>query len=318
MKKYLLASAAAVALCLPHAAMACSACGCNLDTEDPTAGPGWTIDGRVDFVNQNQMWQGGGKADASLRDPSTGDNHEVQRNTTTLFYTTTVDYQSAGAWGLNVAVPFQYRTHSTYNSTNGDWASSKSEWNRLSDIRVLGRYTVWEDAGLSVLGGLKLPTGSNRMTFAGGATGGQVVDRGLQPGTGTWDVLVGLAQKGTITDDLSWFAQELFQRPVAKSNDFSEGQKLNVSVGLRYVLNEWLTPQFQFNAQNRWRDHGPSNQADIPNSGGEVIYASPGVFVNFSEGTSVYGFVQIPVYQRVGGLELVPGYSASVGIKHKF
>jgi len=49
-----------------------------------------------------------------------------------------------------------------------------------------------------------------------------------------------------------------------------------------------------------------------------VVYASPGLFVNVAENTALYGFVQIPVYQRVGGLELVPDYSASIGIKHKF
>lgn len=316
MKKVLSAAAVTMALALPDVAMACSGCGCTLDTDDHSANAGWTVDGRVDYLNQNQIWQGGGKASASLRDPSTGDNHEVQRNTTTVFYTTTIDYQSEGAWGVNVALPFQNRFHSTYNSGNGDWNSSKSEWNRLSDIRVLGRYTVWDDIGLSVLGGLKLPTGSNRMTFAGGATAGQVVDRGLQPGTGTWDLLLGLSQKGNITENLSWFAQELWQKPMQQSNGFAEGQKLNASVGVRYAVNELISPQFQINAQNRWRDRGYN--ADIANSGGEVVYASPGLLVNVAEKTAVYGFVQIPVYQRVGGLELVPGYSASVGFRQKF
>ena len=306
----------ALALCAvrPDAAHACSACGCNLDTDEGSTASGFSVDERVDVVNQNTLWQGGGKAPASLTDPTVGDQHEVQRNTTTIFYTTTVDYQSAERWGVNVAVPAQYRTHSTYN--NGDWTASKSEWNALGDVRVLGRYALTEDRGLSLLAGIKLPTGSTQETFRNGATAGSVVDAGLQPGTGTWDLLLGSGQNGPITEQWSWFAQELWQRPLKQQNGFAQGQTLNGSVGVRYAIDETFMPQFQINAQNRWRDQGYN--ADIPNSGGEVVYASPGLFVTVAEGTSVYGFVQIPVYQRVGGLELVPDYSASLGIKHRF
>lgn len=41
-------------------------------------------------------------------------------------------------------------------------------------------------------------------------------------------------------------------------------------------------------------------------------------FVNVNERFSVYGFVQVPVYQRVGGLEPVPADTASAGAKYKF
>jgi len=314
MKKYLLASAAAVALSMPYAALACSSCGCNLDTDEGGGGPGWSVDERFDYVNQNRLWQGSGKAAASLADPTVGDQHEVQRNTTTLWYTTTLDYHSEDAWGVNLAVPFQDRTHSTYNTQ--DWTPSKSEWNKLSDIRILGRYALTDDKNFNILAGLKLPTGSTMQNFHSGTSVGVQVDRGLQPGSGTWDSLLGLNQKGNITDDLGWFAQELWQKPLQQNNGFAEGQKVSVSVGLRYTVNETFMPQFQFNGQNRWRDRGYN--ADIANSGGEVIYATPGLFVNVLEDTSVYGFIQIPVYQRVGGLELVPDYSASIGFKHTF
>jgi hypothetical protein len=235
---------------------------------------------------------------------------------TTLFYTTTLDYQSQDRWGVSIAVPFQYRTHSTFNSNPQDGTPTKSEWNKLSDIRVLGRYALTEDKGLTLLAGMKAPTGVTMESFRSGPQNSTQVDRGLQPGTGTWDLLLGLSQKGSITEQLGWFAQEMWQKPLEKNNGFSEGQKLNVSVGLRYAIDEMFMPQLQFNAQNRWRDHGYN--ADIANSGGEVVYASPGLFVNFSNGTSVYGFLQVPVYQKVGGLQLVQDYSASIGMRHKF
>ena len=304
----------ALGLALPTgAAFACSACGCNLDTDEQTAGnsnaSGWSVDERVDYVNQNHQMQGG--KDASPQDPS---QNEVQNNTSTIFYTTTLDYQSQDAWGVNLAVPFEYRTHSTSNDGQ-DWAFSKSSWNALSDIKLLGRYDVSGERRFNILGGLKLPTGYTSEHFRTGTTD-QVVDPGLQPGTGTYDLLLGLNQNGQFTDKLGWFAQEMWQRPLTEHNNFAEGQKLNASVGVRYAINETFTPQFQFNAQNRWRDHGENS--DRANSGGQVIYASPGLFINVTDSTALYGFVQVPVYQRVGGLELVPDYSASVGVKFHF
>ena len=316
MKKYLLAATALAVLGAPAAALACSACGCNLDTDEaPTASatpPGgvWSLDERVDYVNQNSLWLGGHKA--SPQDPTLV---EVQHNTTTIYYTTTLDYQSSGAWGANLAVPAQYRTHSTSNDGQ-DWTLSKSQWNELGDIRALGRYAVTASHSFGLLAGAKLPTGTNKDTFNRGPASGTLVDPGLQPGTGTWDSLLGLSENGQFTDKLGWFAQELWQKPLTKHDQFAEGQKVNASLGLRYSISEIFTAQIQLNGQNRTRDHGAN--ADIANSGGDVLYASPGLFINVTPGTALYGFIQLPVYQRVGGLELVPDYSASVGIKHKF
>ncbi|HVI50150.1 MAG TPA: hypothetical protein VM661_02965 [Candidatus Sulfotelmatobacter sp.] len=297
----------------PASAMACSACGCNLDTDEQsvsnTANSGWSVDERIDYVNQNHMMLGGHTA--PRQDPT---QTEVQNNTTTTFYTTTLDYQSEDAWGVNLAIPAQYRTHSTSNDGT-DWNFSKSSWNALGDIRVQGRYDISGDRSWNLVTGLKLPTGDTKEYFKSGTTD-QIVDRGLQPGTGTYDLLLGMSQNGKFTDKLSWFALEMWQRPLNEHDGFAEGQKLNASVGVRYAVDETFTPQFQINAQNRWRDRGEN--ADIPNSGGEVVYASPGLFVNLGESTAVYGFIQLPVYQRVGGLELVPDYSASIGIKHHF
>jgi len=309
---YAALSAVALGLGVSGQALACSGCGCTLNTEDATLGPspGWHVDERVDFINQNRLTIGGRAA--PTQDPSAV---EVQKYTVTLFYTTTIDYQADGPWGVNVAVPVQWRIHSTAND-GADWSQSKSGWNDLSDIRVLGRYTGLTDGGdFGLQAGFKLPTGKTNEYFGVGTTD-QIVDRGLQPGTGTWDVLLGFFKNGHLTDDVHWFASGMWQRPLAQYQQFAEGQKITGSLGVRYTVSDTIIPQLQINAQNRWRDQGL--QADIPNSGGEVVYLSPGIFVNVIDNTSLYGFVQVPIYQRAGGLELVADYTASFGVKHKF
>ena len=306
------ASLAVPTFFVPKMAQACSGCGCTLDVDDLSSdatASGLQIDERVDYINQSGLFLGG--RTAPPQDPS---QVEVQKKTITVFYTTTIDYGSLDGWGINVAVPFQYRDHTTLN--NGDYEQSTSLWNGISDVRIIGRYNGFtESRDYGVLFGIKLPTGSTTEKFRG-ATVGQVVDRGLQPGTGSYDLLLGLAQSGEIGGKLGWFAQELWQKPLDGHNQFRQGQTLNATIGVRYAISEMFSPQLQFNGQNRWRDTGL--MSDRINSGGETIYASPGLIVHLTDTVSTYGFVQIPIYQRVGGLELVPDYTASVGVKLKF
>jgi hypothetical protein len=298
---------------IASSAQACSGCGCSLDTDETllnrNKNAGFRIDERVDYTDQSRLWQG--TRSAPPQDPANG---EVQKKTLTVFYTTTIDYTSENDWGVNLAIPFQYRDHTTYNQ--GTFDPSSSRWNTVSDVRLLGRYNgLTESKNYGVLFGMKLPTGSHKKTFDSG-TEGQVVDPGLQPGTGTWDLLLGLTQGGQITESLSWFAQELWQKPLNQHADFRPGQTLSSGIGVSYALNEVFVPQFGFNLQNRGRETGAA--ADRANSGGATLSAVPGLFVNVREDTAIYGFVQIPVYQRVGGVQLVPDYSASVGVRFGF
>jgi hypothetical protein len=308
----------------PAAAMACAACGCTLDTDEAATidsnnpSSGFKLDERFDYVNQNQLMDGGHAAP----DQNPNDFPEVQKKTTTVFYTTTLDYTSQDAWGVSASIPFQYRFHSSNNDGMDDDWYSKTRWlDEMGDARVLGRYTgITANHEFPVMFGLKLPTGSTNERFSSGnpSVTGTQLDRGLQPGTGTTDLLLGLGQGGSLSDKLTWFSQEMWQRPLDNVGGFRPGQTISASTGVRYAIDETFVPVLQINAQNRWRDTGDSPATDRVNSGGELVNLSPGLFVNVNEKLSVYTFVQVPVYQRVGGLELVPDYTASVGVKYKF
>ena len=314
-KFYSAAFVAAAALTFSTQGWACTGCGCSLNTDDTIQGTseGWHVDERFDYIKQAKLQIGGNAAPA--QDPTVV---EVQKSTMTIFYTTTIDYQAEGPWGVNLAIPFQYRQHTTYND-GADWTPSKSQWNELSDVRLVGRYTGFlDDRSFGLQLGMKLPTGQTNQVFYSGDSSqvGVQVDRGLQPGTGTWDGLVGAFKNGHLTENVHWFSTVLWQKPLAQDQGFAEGQKVTGTLGLRYAVSQIFVPQLQVNVQNRWRDEGIN--ADIPNSGGQLVNLSPGLFINVREDTSIYGFVQIPVYQRVGGLELVPDYTASLGVKHRF
>ncbi len=74
-------------------------------------------------------------------------------------------------------------------------------------MRVVGRYLGFtEDKSVGVQFGLKLATGSFDNNFIAGPQEGEPFDRGLQPGTGTTDLLVGAFTFGALSRDWDWFA----------------------------------------------------------------------------------------------------------------
>jgi hypothetical protein len=77
-----------------------------------------------------------------------------------------------------------------------------------------------------------------------------------------------------------------------------------------------ITPQLQLNGKYVLHDTGAN--ADQISTGGTLTYLSPGVVVPVGKQASVYGFVQLPVYQYVNGVQLAPRFTASLGAKVAF
>ena len=108
----------------------------------------------------------------------------------------------------------------------------------------------------------------------------------------------------------------LVKAPLNAHDDFKPGTSVNVNAGLQYAWSAKVVPQFQLNAKFEGRDSGA--EADRPNSGSTVVYASPGVTFGLQPGTKVYGFIQLPLYQDYNGLQLAPRVTASLGLVHRF
>lgn len=318
MNRFTLAALSAAVLAIPFSnAWACSSCGCTLNSDWSTQGfhtePGWTFDLRHDHFNQTDLRSGTGRASAGARTlPSPV---EIQNTTANRNTTLTADYGFSEDWGLTVLVPYLSRGHSTWAA--GDTELSTSSSSGLGDVRVLGRYQGFSpehDWGLQF--GLKLPTGSTHVRFEGGPQAGQPLDRGLQPGTGSTDLLLGAYTFGPINQSLDYFAQALLQLPVTARDDFKPGAGINLTAGVRYASEGPVSPHLQVNVRSEKRESGA--QADVANSGATLVYLSPGATWTVTEQVKVYGFVQVPIYQRVNGLQLEPRTSLSVGVHYTF
>jgi hypothetical protein len=306
-------AAAALMSALPISALACSSCGCTLNADWASqgfkSGGGLSVDLRHDYFNQTDLRSGTGRVDRStITFPA---DAEIQQKTVNRNTTLTLDYGLNADWGVGLQLPYVQRFHTTI--VDGDTEVSTSRSSRIGDLRVLGRYQGFSpEHNWGVQFGVKLPTGRTDETFRAGPQAGEALDRGLQPGTGSTDLLLGLYTFGPLNQSVDYFAQALLQVPLRGKDEFKPGVGANITAGLRYVSGSALVPHLQINARVEAKESGAN--ADVPNSGATLVYLSPGATLSLGAQVQVYSFLQVPLYQRVNGLQIEPKYSVSVGL----
>lgn len=320
-------------------AYACAACGCTLSTNWASQGvnttPGFTADLSYSYVNQNTLVYGSGKASSAQINTLFAAGQEIETSTLTQTITATLNYNS-DTWGATFQVPYLSRTHGTdgvygqpaSNTTLGSGYTTSSD-SGIGDIRIIGRYTGFSPARTSgLIAGVKLPTGSTGASFTGGASAGFALDPGLQLGTGSTDIILGAYTSGLISK-YGWFVQGTAQRAIKTANDmlgnpYRPGDTYSLNTGIRYAgFGAKVSPMLQLNIVRRQADTGldiPNDALNptVPVSGGTLAYLAPGVTVRVGGGTSVYGFIQLPVYQNVNSLQLVPQYTLTFGVHQTF
>ena len=67
---------------------------------------------------------------------------------------------------------------------------------------------------------------------------------------------------------------------------------------------------------SRFQAHADVGNTDEPeeNTGGKWVFVSPGLKFYLSDDISLYGFVQLPVYQNVNGIQQTAPYNLRFGI----
>lgn len=324
------------ALAGANQAYACAACGCTLsrdwEAQGITTQPGFSAELSYDYLNQNQQRYGSSKASGALINSQYSAGQEVEAYTKTQTVTAALNY-NGDVFGISVQIPFVNRTHGTYGvpatpapglSVNPATLSTSSD-NSIGDARIIGRYTGFSDEKTSgLITGVKLPTGNTGAYFSDGVT---PLDAGLQIGTGSTDIILGGYTTGNIGTH-SWFAQGTVQHAVSTDAalagaTYRPGDAYTINTGIRHAeFGAKITPMLQLNIIKRQADTGTGVPADpvtgVAVSGGTLAYLAPGASIRVGGGTSVYGFIQLPVYQQVNSLQIVPQYTLSLGVRQSF
>jgi len=308
------ALAAAFLASAAQPAYACASCGCTLTADWLSQGlaaqPGTTLSLRYDFVPQTTLQSGTRKVDfGAIALPS---DREIERYTYNHSLTATLDHQFANDWGIDVQLPLLTRPHNTFAEDTTE--PSYSDTRGIGDMRVVGRWQGLSRPG-SVTGieaGVVLPTGKFRQTFKSGPEQGDEVDRGLQPGTGTVQAVLGGYHLGPVTAELVYFVQVTGQKAIDERAGYRPGSFVQASAALNLTRWRNVTPQLQISYRHTWRDSGRA--ADRPNSGGDQVNLAPGLSAKLGSRAVGFAYAEVPIHNRVNGYQLVPKAKLSAGV----
>ena len=312
-------AAIAVTSLTPNPAFAsCGSAFCFVNTNWAVQGmwnqPGPAFDLHWEYIDQDQPMAGSRKV-AVGEIPA----HHDEVRTLNKNWFATADYGFSAEWGATLVVPIVNREHEHIHNHRGEQIVERWSFTDLGDMRLTGR---WQRANTpdadhaSTFGatfGLKLPTGKFDVTNAEG----EPAERSLQPGTGTTDlILTGYFREALPNLDSSWFAQVGAQLPLNSRDQYKPGNQFGVDAGWRYDATDKLGLMLQANF--RWKGRDSGAEAEPEDSGGRSVTLAPGLSYSFTPNVQLYGYVQLPIYQYVNGVQLTADWSAIVGVSAQF
>ncbi len=319
-----LTAAALCAALSPMPAYACASCGCTFTSDWLSQGlvtqPGQAITIRYDYIPQSRLQSGTDPID--IKTVELPPEREIERRTDNHYLTFAYDRQFASDWGINVALPIIWRPHRTIAEDTS--TETRSNGKGIGDVRLQVRWQGLSRPG-SVTGlqaGLVLPTEPFHRTFSSGPGAGEEIDRGLQPGTGTVQALFGAYHYRRLGSKVALIVQGQVTVPLDKREGFRPGTVGEASLSLQYLdlklgsTRGRLIPEIQLNT--RISGHESGLASDQENSGGEQVYIAPGLNAKLTPTLSFYAQVQVPLYQRVSGYQLVPRVIGSTGVQVRF
>ncbi|HWQ37592.1 MAG TPA: hypothetical protein VNM24_03130 [Burkholderiales bacterium] len=307
-----------LAACLAgRAAPAAAGCGtafCSLSTDWSIQGawtdPGSRVDLRYEFIDQNQPRTG-------TRNISVGDipQHHDEIRTINRNWIVGFEHTFGPNWSTGLQLPIASRSHSHIHNHHGAQLFEAWNFTEVGDARIVGRYRfapeLPDSGAFGLQFGLKLPTGKHNVKN----TQEDLAERSLQPGSGTVDAILGGFFSGQLGDDALWFTDATWTSALAERDNYKPGKRVVVILGATLPWTTHRAFLLQFYAQ--WKDRDSGSEADPENTGGAYLHVSPGVSFE-GRRTQIYSFVQLPLYQRVNGVQLVADWALVAGLSRRF
>ncbi len=268
---------------------------------------GMRIDMR--YLSVGTVYQDGNKA--------TNANRELETHLTQQY---SFFYALANTVSLSALIPIP-RRHFEQLSSSGQFVSGNQFG--LGDVALLARYKPYVGHGMestyivSIAAGVKLPTGRTD----GHDSQGQLLDAHVQLGTGSTDVLLGtsgFAAVGRTAFILNLLAG--IDREGANGHQF--GNTLNYDATVRYGVtpDDYDSPQLFATISLIGELRGRERQGGIidGNSGGNVLYVSPGMQLFVTPALTLEISYQQPIIHSLFGEQLGEDYRFVSGIQILF
>jgi len=201
------------------------------------------------------------------------------------------------------------------NPGSANCISSTAESPGIGDMLVTGRYRFFNDGDsqwASVFGVI-LPTGkiTNRTDVNKGTGESEIIGTHNQPGSGAITFQGGVAFSGHLTEKVAIDADVIYRFGTQGAKQFRSGNSWQFDAAASFAHHSSIVPVIELNAI--FADQDIENDEIKKNSGGDVIYLSPGINFNINDRQGVYANVSFPVYQELTGISNDEKYRWSLG-----
>jgi hypothetical protein len=227
---------------------------------------------------------------------------------------------------LQVILPFVHREHQHVHHHHGTDLVDSWNFTGMGDLTLLSRFALLRNAQtgfrVSAIAGGKLPTGRDHILNADG----DEAEVGILPGSGAFSLILGGAVSTDFTAPtanglyarMPVFFSSTYQWNGKGTDDYRLGNTWLANVGTAYPVLPRLGFLLQGNLRVARRDDRGSTFEEIRKTGGTFVYISPGVQLALAENLWSYLLVQVPVYQRVNGIQLTSDANIVAGASYRF
>jgi hypothetical protein len=230
-----------------------------------------------------------------------------------------LQYAISDKIAFGVSMPYVLRSE-TNNSEFTSFESLSSSG--IGDLLLQSNFTLLSKGKYSFLlsGGLKMPTGSNDEKNEFGFT----LPADLQPGTGSWDGIVGgLYEMSNILDGHFHFNISATARFNGKGTRFDGrqtykfGNAFQFVTGLTYeilIKQSYIVPSINLSYRRTLTDI--TDGALTPSTGGDWVNIIPGLSFYFQNSFKVLASTAIPIFRYLEGTQLTTSYRFFIQVQY--
>jgi hypothetical protein len=238
---------------------------------------------------------------------------------------------------ISAEVPFirRERLREGEHSHSGDVTTNEvvplGSVSGIGDASVLAKYRVTsgEGGGLALIGGIKLPTGGTHAR----SPAGERLETEHQTGTGSWDPILGAAfgaslgwaaLDGSVIYQFSGRGAQMtglgdrLQAGLALSHRFGPSERHHAEEGAPHEHHHHASWDVFASTAAEWEGRQTIAGAVERESGGTVVWLTPGVRYNMASELSIAAAVGVPLWQHIRASHPDNGYRLILSLGRAF
>ena len=255
----------------------------------------WALALQTEFIDLDAY------SDSELFDiaESGSDVHSVDSIHHTIF---SMGYGLTGDLTVSLKIPYVVLNNiREAHSDEPDEIHVHGDSKGIGDLTVFGQYRFIKlndlDVESSLVLGLRMPTGRTSARDVDD----ERFEAEFQPGSGAWDPMAGIAVTKRFKA-LSLDADALYTFSTEGAQETDLGDSFNYDLAVSYTaLYKPVVLDLIIEANGEWKQKQEIDGDKDENSGGTVIYLSPGMRLSWSKNWSAYLSAGFPVAQDLNG-----------------